>query len=59
MLINYLLDKIEGLIVILKDKLENILTTDNSLLNRSAMAICCRVLLSVVLNYEEELLFLW
>ena len=30
---------IEGLIVILKDKLENILTTDNPLSNRGAKAM--------------------
>ena len=46
-------------IVILKYKIKSILTTDNPLSNRGAMAICCRVLLSAVLNYQEELLFLW
>ena len=52
LLIIYLLEEIERLIVILKDKLENILTTDNPLSNRGAMAICCRVLLSAVLKYQ-------
>ena len=33
-------------------KLENILTTDNPLSNRGAVAICCRVLLSAVLKYQ-------
>ena len=43
---------IEKLVVILKEKLENILTTDNLLLNRGALAICCRALLSAVLKYQ-------
>ena len=34
-----MLDQIEGLIVILKDKLQNILTTDNPLLNQGAKAM--------------------
>ena len=33
-------------------KIQNILTTDNPLLNRGAMAICCRGLLSAVLKYQ-------
>ena len=31
---------------------KSILTTDNPLSNRGAMAICCRVLLSAVLKYQ-------